>query len=92
MEEHFEAEPHEDMFGANAKVIKRGNRLLAIKAHVVCRDVNGQVRWEEDAIAKIVIPAGQEVPEFQCEGITGRIVMQSGAGAEHVSKEQLPWE
>jgi hypothetical protein len=56
-------------FRAEAKVIKGGNRLLKITAHVVCRDPSGQVRFEKDAEVMIPIPAGSDVPLFQCEEV-----------------------
>ena len=47
-----------DNASATATVVKGGNILYTIKAHVVCRDPAGNVRWEDDAIAQVVVPAG----------------------------------
>lgn len=58
------------MFGVQANVIKGGNRMMEIVAHVVCRDENGQVRWEDDAKLMVIMPHGDEVPQFVCEGVT----------------------
>lgn len=69
------------MFGAYANVVKGGNRLLEIKAHVVCRDSNGQPRWEEDCVTQIQIPCGDEIPKFVCEGVTETVK----------PKEETPW-
>lgn len=58
-----------DTAAATATVVKGGNILYTIKAHVVCRDPAGNVRWEDDAIAQVVVPAGDPVPEFHVEGL-----------------------
>lgn len=58
-----------DGASATAKVVKGGNILYTIKAHVVCRDPAGNIRWEDDAIAQVVVPAGDPVPVFQAESI-----------------------
>lgn len=56
-------------FTASAHVVRGGNRMMKIVAHLVCRDVNGQVRFEVDAEASCPIPAGDEVPLFRCEDV-----------------------
>ena len=66
-------DPAGDLFAATARVVRGGNRLLRVVAHVVCRDVNGQVRWEDDAVTEMPIPAGTEVPVFRCEAIWSEV-------------------
>lgn len=62
-----------DVCTATATVVRGGNRLLRVVAHVVCCDDNGQVRWADDAVALIPIPAGTEVPVFRCEAIRSEV-------------------
>lgn len=60
---------------ATVQVIKGGNRIMEIRAHCVCRDHNGQLQWEDDAVGTIIIPAGIDLPKFVVEGpIETRIV------------------
>lgn len=66
-----------------ANVVKGGNRLLRVISHVVCRDDNGQVRWEGDGVFEIQIPAGTEIPRFRCESVESKeIGGQDGGGHE----------
>lgn len=69
MSEHEEQVVATDGASATAKVVKGGNILYTIKAHVVCRDQAGNIRWEDDALAQVVVPAGDPVPVFQAENI-----------------------
>lgn len=69
MHEPVEQVAATDTASAIATVVKGGNILYTIKAHVVCRDAAGNIRWEDDAIAQVVVPAGDPVPQFQVEGM-----------------------
>lgn len=74
MEILSELQPEDMLFRAQAHVVPGGNRWLRVTAHVVCRDANGQIRWEEDAITMIQIPAGREVPAFHCEEVKSEVL------------------
>jgi hypothetical protein len=67
-----EATSHEvtrEAFEAKAHVVKSGNRKIKVVVHVVCRDGNGQVRFEQDATTYVIVPSGDEVPLFSCESV-----------------------
>jgi hypothetical protein len=67
-----EATSHEvtrEAFEAKADVVKGGNRKIKVVVHVVCRDTNGQVRFEQDATTYVIVPFGSEVPSFSCESV-----------------------
>jgi hypothetical protein len=61
--------PADPMFEAKAQVVKGGNRRIKVVVHVVCRDSNGQVRFEQDAETHVIVPFGAEVPLFSCESV-----------------------
>lgn len=67
------------MVDAVAHVVRGGNRLLRIVAHVVCRDVNGEIIYGEDAACDIQIPRGSDLPVFYCERVESYVV-------------EAPWE
>lgn len=67
-----EAMSHEitrEAFEAKAQVVKGGNRKVKVVARVVCLDVNGQVRFEADAIAYVIVPFGGDTPLFSCSEV-----------------------
>jgi len=55
--------------GAYVRIVKGGNRMFEIRAHVVCRDSNGNVKWEDDAVCRVALPYGSDVPDVKCEDV-----------------------
>lgn len=82
-QEPLSPEESDSMFKAYANVVKGGNRMMKIVAHVVCRDANGQVKFEKDAVAMIPIPAGEDVPLFQCEEVRAVVLPKQALQVEH---------